>query len=179
MAEDAAELGGNRARGSARDLCVEILKVIEQHLNGKSRAVLSRYWMCTAPRLEDTDAHFKANVEKVVCVLVEARDTAKDLECSPASDPAPWCPASLYYSSTPASVWQWEFEDPEDNVSLTKQQKREQSPYHMSCTYISGYEPERIQGALFGSPDGPHLQSELDNAQTSEQVHGRTRKHHS
>ena len=88
------------------DLCVEMLKVVEQRLDGKSRDVLSRYWKGTAPRLEDSDAHFKANVEKAVRALVNARDVVKALECSPASDPAPWCPASPYYSATAASVLQ-------------------------------------------------------------------------
>ena len=108
--------------------------------------------------------------------LVNAHDTVKDFDCSLVLSPAPWCPASPYYSPTAAAVRQLESEDTEDSSSLRKQQ-RVQSPYYMSCTYIGGYEPHRIQGASFGSPDGPHLQSELNNAQTSEQVSGRTRQH--
>jgi hypothetical protein len=67
-------------------------KVIKEHLDG--------YFMYEAPRLDVTSKDFKANVEEIVSALVQVRDEARELDCSPASDPSPWCPASPYYAPT-------------------------------------------------------------------------------
>ena len=82
------------------DFCIEMSKVIEEHLDGKSS--VDGYFMYEAPRLDVTSKDFKANVEEVVSALVQVRDEARETCRSPVGDSdrgsSQWCPASPYYA---------------------------------------------------------------------------------
>ena len=101
-----ASTGRGEALG---DFCIEMSKVIEEHLDGKS--CVDGYFMYEAPRLSVTSKDFKANIEEIVSALIQVRDEARETCHSPVGDPgreiSRWCPASPYYApnddSTPSA----------------------------------------------------------------------------
>ena len=67
------------------DFCIEMSKVIEEHLDGKS--CVDGYFMYEAPRLSVTSKDFKANIEEIVSALIQVRDEARETCHSPVGDP--------------------------------------------------------------------------------------------
>ena len=92
-----ASTGRGEALG---DFCVEMSKVIEEHLYGRSW--VDGYFMYEAPRLSVTSEDFKANIGEIISALKQVRDEARETCHSPIGDPgheiSRWCPASPYYA---------------------------------------------------------------------------------